>query len=37
MRKNILALLALIIVSSQLGGCVVYDRPYGHHYHYWCR
>jgi hypothetical protein len=34
MRKNILALLALAIVATQLGGCVVYDRPY-HPYHYY--
>jgi hypothetical protein len=33
MRKNILALFALAIIATQLGGCVVYDRPY-HHYYY---
>ena len=38
MRKSILALFALVIVATQLGGCVVYDRPYyGHPYHYWYR
>lgn len=37
MRKSIMALVALIIVAAQLGGCVVYDRPYGHRYHYWYR
>ena len=35
MRKNILAALALIVVATQLGGCVVYDRPYHHYYHYY--
>jgi len=38
MRKNILALFALAIVATQLGGCVVYDRPYHpyyHHYYYY--
>jgi hypothetical protein len=37
MRRNILALLAVIMVATQLGGCVVYDRPYGYHHHYWYR
>ncbi len=37
MRKNILALFALAVVATQLGGCVVYGRPYGHPYHYWYR
>jgi hypothetical protein len=36
MSRNILAVLALIVAASQLGGCVVYDRPY-HPYHYWYR
>jgi len=38
MRKNILALFTLAIVATQLGGCVVYDRPYHpyyHHYYYY--
>ena len=34
MRKNILALFALDMVAIQLGGCVVYERPY-HPYHYY--
>jgi hypothetical protein len=31
-----MGLLALALVATQLGGCVVYDRPY-HPYHYWYR
>ena len=34
MRKNILTFLVLAVVSTQLAGCVVYDRPY-HPYHYY--
>ncbi len=35
MRKSIFALFALMIVATQLGGCVVYERP--HYYHGWYR
>jgi hypothetical protein len=34
MRKNILALLGLAVIATQLAGCVVYDRPY-HPYRYY--
>jgi hypothetical protein len=37
MPKYILALVALMAVSTQLSGCVVYERPYGNPYHYWYR
>lgn len=33
MRKNIMALLGLAFIATQLAGCVVYDRPYHHYYH----
>jgi hypothetical protein len=36
MSKTIMGLLAFALVATQLGGCVVYDRPY-HPYHYWYR
>jgi hypothetical protein len=35
MRRNILALFALAIVTTQLAGCVVYDRPYHPYRHYY--
>ena len=35
MRKNILALLGLAIFATQLGGCVVYERPYPYYHHYY--
>lgn len=34
MRRKILAFLSVIIVSTQLCGCLIYDRSYSHHYHY---
>jgi hypothetical protein len=33
MRKNIMALLGMALIATQLVGCVVYDRPY-HRYYY---
>jgi hypothetical protein len=37
MPKNLIFLLAVIVIASQLMGCVVYDRPYygPHYYHGW--
>ncbi len=39
MRKNFLALVAAVVVASQLSGCVVYERPHPywgpHYYHGW--
>jgi hypothetical protein len=32
MRKNIMVLLGLALVATQLAGCVVYERPYHHYY-----
>ncbi len=37
MGKKIYVVIAALLVTSQLSGCVVYDRPYGrpHYYHGW--
>jgi hypothetical protein len=36
MRKNLFALLGLVLIATQLSGCIVYDRPYHpHYYHGW--
>jgi hypothetical protein len=34
-RKLILALIALPLLLSTLGGCVVYERDGGYYHHYW--
>jgi hypothetical protein len=33
MRKNIMILLGATFLVTQLGGCVVYGRPYHPYYH----
>jgi hypothetical protein len=33
MRKNIMIFLGAALLATQLGGCVVYDRPYHPYYH----
>jgi hypothetical protein len=35
MRKMALPLFAFAIFAIQLGGCVVYERPYHPYYHYY--
>jgi hypothetical protein len=37
MRRHVFAILATIVTISQLSGCVVYERPYHPHYHWWYR
>ena len=34
-RKLVLAVLAVPLLLSTLGGCVIYDRDGGYHHHYW--
>jgi hypothetical protein len=34
MRKNIIALLGLALIATQLAGCVVHERPYYRPYYH---
>ena len=33
-RRLLTALFALPLLAGMLSGCVVYERPYYHHYYY---
>jgi hypothetical protein len=40
MRKHIFAAISLVLIATQLGGCVVYGGPgyyRPHYYHWWYR